>query len=210
MGKAKIILLLLFWLNVFVHSTASGQTARRAQIGAAIAKQGLFYASQNIIEATNNNDGVPYDLFIKPYNLPKGTFWCMTFVMRCHRDVGFRTVVNWEPLSRNWALPSSVIVSAYGHLKGGTKPQAGDVALYKLDSKHINHGEIVLEWTPADDPYFYIIGGNVSATRQWLEKFRKPNANGKYPKVQGVFVKKRLKSMAIIVRQELTNFPKTT
>ena len=203
MAKNKIVRLLLVWLCIGVHFAAPSQPTRR-DYARKIADRAIGYSKMGIVEATNSNDGRPYELFMKPYGYPKGTFWCMLFVMRSHFDVGLVPLVNNPPWSGSWYIKKRVIW-LYGAPVDNQMPMAGDVCLFKMKSKRINHGGIVVEWNPSpSEKDFISTEGNTSApVSYFVNKGIKPNSKGFYPRVDGVFTKARPKSSTIIVRVEL-------
>jgi hypothetical protein len=141
---------------------------------------------------------------MKPYGYPKGTFWCMLFVMRTHFDVGVVPIVNYPPWSGSWYVKRDV-VWAWGAPVNGKTPMAGDVCLFMMGGTRIDHGGIVTEWSQSDKiKDFVSTEGNTSAPVSYFtSRGIKPNAKGNYPRVDGVFTKVRKKASCVVVRVEL-------
>lgn len=161
-----------------VNGSPAGIGERRAVVEAAQKYVG--------VREKGNNDGLPYVLFMRPYGLGRGTYWCGLFVATVFRDAKVQHGVKGVALAANWQIPANTIVYKWGRPVNGKIPFAGDLALFRFGGSRIDHIEIVINW-PEDENYFWVIGGNTS----------NPNKPGE----QGVFAKKRLKRDALIVNR---------
>ncbi|MGM9508619.1 hypothetical protein ACS5NO_12860 [Larkinella sp. GY13] len=142
---------------------------------------------------TGENRGQPARLFMQPYGYPPGTPWCGLFVHHIFTTAHVQHGVKGPALAANWAIPATAIVSRSGRMTTGRVPVAGDLALYRFQSRRINHIEIIVRWALDDDEtYFWALGGNTS--------------NPANARQQGVYIKKRLKHEAYLVINRIDPF----
>lgn len=138
------------------------------------------------IRETGENRGEPYKLFIQPYGYGPGSAWCGLFLHHCYTQAVIKHGVKGAALAANWSLPAKTIISRWGRQTAKRPPIAGDVALYRFGQSRFCHVELIINW-PADENYFWVIGGNTS--------------NPSNAKEEGVFAKRRLKKDCLVVNR---------
>lgn len=138
------------------------------------------------VKESGNNRGEPARLFMLPYGYGAGTMWCGLFVHHVFTEASVKHGVKGAALAANWSVPASAIVHKWGKPVAGKQPMSGDVAMFRFGGRRICHVELVINW-PADENYFWVIGGNTSNPANLSQ--------------EGVFAKRRLKSDCLIVNR---------
>ena len=128
MGKNTCIALCLFWLlspiSAYCNNALSPERQRLKEV----------YTSQiGILEKTNHNDGKDVHKYLAFCGLKEGNEWCSAFVSWCFDKAGIHTrKTAW---AASW-YDNRHTIYKHGWQKPKQTPQAGDLVLYYIHSKH--------------------------------------------------------------------------
>jgi len=141
-------------------------------------------------ELTGNNDGIEVETYQNAVNIPKGSAWCVAFVVWCHLQICSDfpiPITGWSP-----ALFNRNLVYHKNHIRiSEWIPRGGEVfAWYSRHKKRIAHAGIIeKKWSK----HYHTIEGNTSLMGAITKALNLSDSEIEQLQREGIWVVKKIR-----------------